>query len=164
MYILWILIGVIGRLVIHIPDVTPLTSLCLLAPTVFSKRNACFIILTILILSDVSLHFLFNYSGWLFVMLLGFLFAKKSTLTRAFMFTLNASLIFWVWSDFGTWCTSSFYPHTLQGLIDCYIAALPFLRNAIVGSLLWTGMLVFMIRTRYTLTADTINRVSTSPF
>jgi len=155
-YIVWILVAVIGRLVIHIPDVTPLTSLCLLAPTVFSKRNSLLIIFCSLLLSDLCLHFifhyavlgswtLFNYSGWSAVVLLGVLFAKKPTVFRALSFTVYGSLIFWVWSDFGTWCTSTLYAHTINGLMDCYIAALPFLRDAITGSLIWTGVLVYPI-------------------
>ncbi|MCX7124967.1 MAG: hypothetical protein NTU49_04290, partial [Gammaproteobacteria bacterium] len=126
MIFLWILIGTIGRLVIHIPDVTPLTSLCLLAPTAFSKRYSALIMLIVLILSDVCLHFLdhyavfglwtvFNYSGWMAVLLLGFLFSKKPSLVHAVFFTLFSSVFFWIWTNFGTWCTTQLYAHTMRG-------------------------------------------------
>ena len=31
------------------------------------------------------------------------------------------------------------YPHTLDGLVSCYVAALPFLRNTFAGDLMWTA-------------------------
>jgi len=158
-FLIWILIGVVGRLIIHIPDVTPLTSLCLLSPTVFSKRQSFFIVFLLLVLSDVCLHFLFHYpvfgswtvftySGWMGVTLLGLLFSKKPTWLRAFSFTITASLIFWIWTNFGTWCATHLYSHNMQGLLDCYIAAIPFLKNSILGSLVWTGVLFFFCNYR----------------
>lgn len=152
LYLIWILVGLMGRLVVHIPDVTPLTSLCLLAPTVFSKRLSFALIAAILVLSDLCLHFifhypafglwsLFNYSGWFAVVLFGLLLAQKQTLLRAVSFTIVSSILFWIWTNVGTWCTTALYPHTLNGLMTCYIAALPFLRNAILGSVVWTSVL-----------------------
>lgn len=154
-YLIWILVGVVGRLVIHVPDVTPLTSLALLAPTVFSKRISIAMMLGILILSDYSLHVffhypmfglwsLFNYSGWIATVLFGFLFSKKPTFLSALFYTFFSALFFWVWTDFGTWCVSSLYPHTLHGLTECFVMALPFLKYSIVGSLAWTTALMIV--------------------
>jgi len=153
---LWVLIGIIGRLIIHIPDVTPLTSLCLFAPTVFPKRQSFFILFLTLLVSDMCLHFLnhypvfgswtlFTYSGWIGIAFFGFIFAKKPSLFRALLFTFYASLIFWIWTNFGTWCTTSIYPHTMQGLLACYIAGIPFLKNSVFGSLAWTSVLIILL-------------------
>jgi hypothetical protein len=43
-------------------------------------------------------------------------------------------------SDFGVWL-GSLYPHTWQGLTTCYVAALPFLRNELMGDLFYSGLL-----------------------
>lgn len=155
--LLWILIGTIGRFIIHIPDVTPLTSLSLLAPTVFSKRQSLFILCFTLLLSDACLHFLFHYSifgswtlftysGWIGIVFFGFYFAKQSSLPRALLLTLYASLIFWIWTNFGTWVATTIYPHTLSGLFACYIAAIPFLKNSMLGSLAWTFILMISLQ------------------
>ncbi len=154
--LLWILIGTLGRVIIHIPDVTPLTSLCLLSPSVFSKRNAVLILLFILILSDTCLHFLFHYailgswtiftySGWFGIIFLGFFFAKNPSLFRALLLTVCATVIFWVWTNFGTWYATPMYSHTLQGLLLCYVAAIPFLKNAMAGSLVWTSVVMMLL-------------------
>lgn len=153
---LWVLIGMIGRLIIHIPDVTPLISLSLLASTVFSKHQSFFILSLTLLLSDICLHFfnhypifgswtLFSYSGWIGIVFFGFLFANKPSLFRALMLTFYASFIFWIWTNFGTWCMTSLYPHTMQGLFTCYLAGIPFLKNSILGSLAWTFVLMTLL-------------------
>jgi len=45
-------------------------------------------------------------------------------------------------ADFGVWLGSGMYPRTLSGLSLCYIAALPFYRNALLASILWTAVLL----------------------
>ena len=55
---------------------------------------------------------------------------------------LGASLTFFVASNFGTWLTSGMYSHDIAGLIQCYVAALPFLRTTIVSDLLFSGLLL----------------------
>lgn len=158
-YLLWILVGIIGRLVIHIPDVTPLTSLALLAPTVFSKRLSIAMMLGILILSDCLLHLffhypvlglwsLFNYSGWIAIVLFGFMFSKNPRFLSALAYTFFSALFFWVWTDFGTWCAGGLYSHTLDGLTACFVMALPFLKYSIIGSLVWTAGLMICLRFR----------------
>ncbi len=148
--LIWLLIGIIGRCVIHIPDVTPLTTLCLFSSTVFSKRQSCLMLLLILVLSDLCLHYLlpipafgswtiFTYSGWFMTLGLGFLFSKNRTEFSWIYYTVFASFLFWLWTNFGTWITTTLYPHTLQGFCECYIAALPFLRNSVIGSVVWSA-------------------------
>jgi hypothetical protein len=36
---------------------------------------------------------------------------------------------------------AALYPRTLDGLIECYWMALPFLRNSLAGDLFWTAAL-----------------------
>ena len=125
MFLIWILIGVIGRLIIHIPDVTPLTTLSLFAPLFFSKRFSILIILVTLLLSDLCLHFIFHYavfgswtfftySGWIAIVCLGFLLSKQFNLFHACTFTLFSSVFFWVWTNFGTFVATHIYAHTFS--------------------------------------------------
>jgi hypothetical protein len=51
------------------------------------------------------------------------------------------SLIFFAASNFAVWAFSGIYPVTWQGLIACYVAALPFLDKTVLGDLLWTAAL-----------------------
>jgi hypothetical protein len=51
------------------------------------------------------------------------------------------SLFFFAVSNFAVWAFSAMYPHSLEGLTQCYIAALPFLDKTVMGDLFWTGVL-----------------------
>ena len=54
---------------------------------------------------------------------------------------VSCSLIFFVTTNFAVWAFGPLYPHTLQGLTQCYVAALPFLDKTVLGDLFWTAVL-----------------------
>jgi len=54
---------------------------------------------------------------------------------------LCSSLIFFVITNFAVWAFSGIYPLTWQGLVQCYVAALPFLDKTVLGDLFWTAVL-----------------------
>lgn len=54
---------------------------------------------------------------------------------------LACSLIFFAASNFAVWAFSGMYSADLTGLLQCYAAALPFLKNTIAGDLLWAAAL-----------------------
>jgi len=54
---------------------------------------------------------------------------------------VSCSLIFFVATNFAVWAFSGIYPLTLEGLVQCYIAALPFLDKTVLGDLFWTAIL-----------------------
>jgi hypothetical protein len=49
---------------------------------------------------------------------------------------------FFLISDFGVWVAeNSMYPPTLTGLLDCYIAGLPYIRNTLAGDVCFAALL-----------------------
>lgn len=53
--------------------------------------------------------------------------------------TVSSSLVFFVTTNFAVWAFGSLgYSHDWQGLVKCYIAALPFLDRTILGDAFWT--------------------------
>jgi hypothetical protein len=54
---------------------------------------------------------------------------------------LSCSLVFFATTNFAVWLFSGLYPLDLQGLAQCYIAALPFLEKTVTGDLFWTAIL-----------------------
>jgi hypothetical protein len=149
---LWILIGALSRILPHIPDVTALTSVSLLAGMQFSRIRALLIVTLTLLLSDAILAYQSGYAifgSWTFFTYSGFILiasiSKKFNplKNRYFLgFIISASLVFWLWTNFGVWLYSGIYPLTASGLAFCYSAALPFLRNAIIGDIIWLGVLL----------------------
>lgn len=151
--ICWIFICVVGRLIPHPANFTPLTNLCLFAGSKLSKRLAFLVILVALLVSDITLAYwqghqvlsswsIFTYSGFAATVCLGTKIPNGSKLTTlAYVFA--SSLGFWIWTNFGTWLCSGMYALTPWGLSNCYLAALPFLRNALCGDLVWFGVVFF---------------------
>ena len=56
--------------------------------------------------------------------------------------SLASSLVFYLATNFATWLLTNLYPHTAEGLLACYVAALPFFRWMPVGDVVWTLALV----------------------
>lgn len=143
----WISIGVLSRVLPHVANVTALTSLSLLAGAQFSKRRAIGLVLITLILSDLILAYqfaypcfgtwsLFTYSGFLAITLLGHRFESAKGL-HWFGILISASLGYWLWTNLGVWLCDNLYAKTISGLLACYFAALPFLRNSCIGDIVW---------------------------
>ena len=65
---------------------------------------------------------------------------------RAIGTALACSVVFFLITNFGAWLTLSrmtppMYSQTFSGLIDCYIAGVPFFRGTFAGDLLYTAAL-----------------------
>jgi hypothetical protein len=54
---------------------------------------------------------------------------------------LLASVIFFVLSNVMVWLEGNYYAKSIDGLVDCFIAAIPFWRNELFGTLLWSAAL-----------------------
>ena len=151
--ICWIFICIVGRLIPHPANFTPLNNLCFFAGSRLSKRLAFLITLIALLVSDIALAYwqghpvisswsIFTYSGFAAIIYLGTKAPNNSTMTTL-AYVLISSLGFWLWTNFGTWLCSGMYTLTTWGLGSCYLAALPFLRNALCGDLIWFGVIFF---------------------
>ena len=46
-----------------------------------------------------------------------------------------------VLTNFGVWGIDNLCPKTTAGLVDCYVAAIPFFRNMLLGDLLYSALL-----------------------
>jgi hypothetical protein len=68
------------------------------------------------------------------------LLRKKTSVTRVLSAAALSSTSFFVVSNFAVWSHFGTYPHTLAGLIACYIAALPFYPNDLMSTTLVTGL------------------------
>ncbi|WP_205995665.1 DUF6580 family putative transport protein [Pseudolabrys sp. FHR47] len=51
------------------------------------------------------------------------------------------SVAFFVLSNFAVWAFSGMYSHDIAGLTQCYVLALPFFQNTLIGDLFWTAVL-----------------------
>lgn len=141
-YIL-IILGFMLRFMPHAPNMAPIAAIALFAGAYLDRRIAPWVPLAIMIATDLILgmHDVVFYTWGAFV-LIGFMgmgLKDKVTLPRVFGMTVLSSLIFFVISNFGVWM--AWYPRTLAGLSECYVMALPFLRNTMASNVAFSLVL-----------------------
>lgn len=150
--VLWIAFAVLSRLIPHPANVSPMTSLCLFSGSRFSKKTSFLLAFISLVLSDMVLSqflgypifgrwSLFTYTGFFAIVYFGRFLTASPKAGKTIVFLLSSSLGFWLWTNFGTWFAEGLYPRTTAGLFQCYLAAIPFLKNALIGDLVWGGIL-----------------------
>ena len=170
--IAFILIGIaiMGRLIPHYPNFTPVTAIALFAGTYISGKYLRFVIpIAGIYLSDLILNnFLFRqyfpgnegiiwFSGymiWTFVALLGVvvlgsLLKGRVKASLTLLAAVSATTLFFLISNFGVWLGSVIYPQNILGLLACYEAALPFYLNNLFSTLGFT--IVFYTSMEYIL-------------
>ena len=139
-----ILIAAFSRLLPHPPNFTPIIAISLLSGVYLKNRQFAVVMpLLAMMASDLVLGFhgtmIWVYSSIVVISLSASLL-KPKMMNLGFA-SLGSSLFFFIVTNFGVWITSSFYPKTLTGLGTCYTAGLPFLQNAMVGDLMYVGIL-----------------------
>src|SRR3989338_2070565 len=147
-----IALGVLFRTVFHLGDnIEFVTTSALLSGSFLSFYWALMVPLLIMAVSDLiignTLIFLFTWSAYLFIGVIGFIFlrSRKSRIKHIAKATFSgvvSSLIFYLWTNFGVWFLDSFgmYPDNLSGLFQSYIFGLPFLKMNLLGNLFFVPL------------------------
>jgi len=74
------------------------------------------------------------YFAFSLTVVLGRFLGTRSSALRVGSASVGAALLFYLITNFGVWTRGTLYPMTWEGLVACYVAAIPFLRNAILGN------------------------------
>lgn len=150
--VMCIIVGVLGRVMPHLPNITPMTSLSLFAGSKLRRIVALLTLLVTFVVSDALLAWIYGYpvfsawtifvySGFVIITLCGKALPQRFGRASLPLWIGVASLFFWLWTNCGVWLTSGIYTKNLAGLLSCYAVALPFLRNALIGDLIWGGVI-----------------------
>jgi hypothetical protein len=138
-----ILAGILLRFVPHAPNFTPVAAIALFSGAYLNKRSALIVPLILMIASDavIGMHnvVIFTWGAFLAITLIGFGMQKKTSTIKVISFSLVSSLLFFVVSNFGVWLMG-WYPRTAEGLVQCYIMALPFLRDFTASTLAYSAI------------------------
>ncbi|MBI3324323.1 MAG: hypothetical protein HYZ92_03490 [Candidatus Omnitrophica bacterium] len=141
-----LIFGVAARLLPHPPNATPVAAIALFGGATLPRRLAWWLPLAVMVLSDlvIGLHdvILFTWGGFVLTSLLGLWLRRRSGLGRIAASAVAGSLLFFMLTNFGVWLLGDagrMYPKTLDGLWQCYAAALPFYRNTLLGDLAWSA-------------------------
>ena len=142
-----ILAAALSRLLPHPDNFTPIAAMALAGGVYLEKRFALIIPLAALVISDFFIGFhntiLFVYGSFVLIGFMGLWLKSHKKFLPVLGTALLSSILFFVITNFGVWLTGGgwFYPRTWQGLVECYVMAVPFFRNTLAGDLVFTGVL-----------------------
>ncbi|HET7818102.1 MAG TPA: DUF6580 family putative transport protein [Bacteroidia bacterium] len=135
---------------------TPIGAMALFGGCYFADKWKAFVLpLLTLWLSDLLLSyfvyfhewkwfysgFYITYGAFMLIVLMG-RFIKKVNVRNILVASILAALTHWLITDFGVWMDGRLYPKNMEGLITCYVAALPYVENMMIGNLVF-GAIMF---------------------
>jgi uncharacterized protein DUF6580 len=152
----FILLAVAGRLIPHPDNFTPIMAIALFAGATLPSRIAYVVPLAALVASDLLLGYALDwmalvvYGCLLASVAIGQWLAKQRTWSRTGLAAVAGSLVFYLVTNFAVWVEPrGLYAHTIDGLVQCYVMAIPFFRNSLAGDLFWTALLFGLYEVGY---------------
>ncbi len=142
-----ILVLAVYRVIPHPPNVSPLAAMALFGGVYLADRKLAFIIpLFALVVSDliIGLHdtLPFVYGAFAVTVVAGIWLRDKLNVMSVAGTALATSLLFFVVTNFGAWLfNSGLYPMTSAGLLQSYVAGIPFYANTLIGDVFFTALL-----------------------
>ena len=142
----------LGRLIPHPPNFTPILATAIFTPYIIKdKWIAVLIPLSAMFIADIIIGF-HPYMLWIYGAIgLSTLISNwsmrfnKKYMQLAIM-TLVSSILFFVITNFAVWAIWDYYPKTIDGLIICYIKAIPFFQNTLLGTIIYTAIITLTIQ------------------
>lgn len=99
--------------------------------------------------------FVFTYLGFAIYFILGKL--AKNSLKKQALFLPLSSFLFFLVSNFGVWYY--WYPHTLEGLLTCYLVAVPFYKNTLFGDIMFGYGILILKRVNLNISTNSASTV-----
>ena len=133
------------RILPHMPNFTPIGAMALFGGAYLKNKYHAFLIPVLsLWVSDVIINnfilsyyneftwfypgFIWQYASFILIIIVGYFFLNKLNFKNVFITTISSSILFFIITNFGVWISGTMYTFDLQGLINCYVMALPFSR------------------------------------
>lgn len=154
LYSLLVFLAVISRLVDHPVNVAPIMGLALFAgttsllqPNKSGKLVTYTLPVVALLISDAIIGFytwqvmIAVYLSYGLALGIGFWLRDHYSLGSVIAASVVSSILFFLITNAAVWAFTPLYQQNLTGLMESYIAAIPFFRNSLLGDLLYTGVL-----------------------
>jgi len=137
-------LDVVMRLVPHSPNFTPIAASAIFAAFLFGRKIGAVLPVAALAATDLviggydwrimsvvylSLAAPALFGGWM---------RNRLSPAPVLLSSVAASATFFLTTNFAVWFFGDWYGRTAQGLVQCYVSALPFFRNSAAGDLFWS--------------------------
>ena len=127
----------LSRILPHPPNFTPILAVGIFVPLLTGNwKHALPLTLGAMLIGDLFWGF-HSYMLWTYssIAIISMIALRFSLLANCFI----APILFFIITNFGVFA-SGYYGYTLQGLISCYIAAIPFFHMTLLGTIVYTGL------------------------
>lgn len=153
----FIVTAALTRLFPHPPNFTPVIAIALVAGAYFSRTVWAWAVpLTVMLVSDLGLWYLYGYEFFTMMRMVIYLsltaivaagipIGRKVRIGRVAVGSLAGALLFFIVTNFAVWLGGTLYPLTWEGLLTCFTAAIPYFRNTLLSTLLYSGLMFGVI-------------------
>ncbi len=141
-----IVLAAIMRLLPHWPNFTPVAAMALFGGAYISNKKFAFAVPFIaMFLSDLVIGFHNTmwavYLSFAAIVGIGMLLRENKSVLRTAGAAVASSVLFFVVTNFAVWLAGGFYSMDLAGLVQCYVAAIPFYQYSVIGDLFYAGVM-----------------------
>ena len=136
------------RFLPHPPNFTPVIAMAFYLPVFFGMWCIPFLILAFAITDIlIGFHSLLFWT-WGSLALIGLISKYSNRILSRLFLSFVGAILFFIISNFGVWLTGSLYQQSLEGLIQCYIMALPFFTNTLLSTIIFALLIEFVVFTK----------------
>lgn len=137
------------RLIPHAPNFSPIGAIAIFGGAFLNRKYLAFLIpFLALFISDIFLGFygqgmLVTYGAFACSIYIGSLLRNRLTWYHVAFASISSSVIFFLITNFVFFYPVSLglYTHDLSGLINCYMAGIPFFQNTFISDLIFSVLL-----------------------
>jgi hypothetical protein len=141
-----IVLAAVLRIAPHPWNLTPVGAMSLFSGAMFRNRWMAFLLpLASLLAGDVFVGFhklmLVVYASFAISVVIGRWLAEKRSVARIGGAVFLGAVQFFFVTNFAMWAVGGFYPKTAAGLVNCFVAGVPFFWNTLAGDAVYTCVL-----------------------
>jgi hypothetical protein len=133
----------LSRIIPHPPNFTPILASAIMAPLLIKDRwFGIAIPILAMFISDVIIGFYsYQFVIYFSILAIALVSPMHKNYTKLGIMAVGASVWFFITTNFAEWIIWDYYPKTIEGLLACYTLALPFFKNTLISTILFTGIL-----------------------
>ena len=142
----------LGRIIPHPPNFTPILATAIYTPyMVNDKWIAVLIPLSAMFIADIIIGF-HPYMLWVYgaiglsTLISNWSMQFNKKYIQLGVMAILSSILFFIITNFAVWAIWDYYPKTIDGLIICYIKAIPFFQNTLLGTIIYTAIITLTIQ------------------
>lgn len=141
-----VLLVIAWRLFVEIPNFTPVMALAFFGGAYFGRKHIAYLLpFSAMLISDLILGIhntmFFVYGAFALAVGIGVLLRNRVSVLSVLGGSLASSIIFFLFTNLGVWITGMVgYPMNFAGLVQCYVAAIPFFRTEVISTLVFSGV------------------------